>query len=130
MYDVQELKRGNTQPAFALPTEGKSVRALVPNPAPETGHVVAVVLEEKGQLLLANLKERQFMPAKQGPILGTNVSCISWSAKGKQLIAALNDGTCVQLDPAGDVKGNIPRPPTLNSDHYGMSISTKLSNSG
>lgn len=126
MYDVQQLKKGNTQSAFEMATNGMAVRALVPNPAPENGHIAAVMLEE-GQLLLANFKDRQFQSSKQGHIIKDAVSCVSWSTKGKQLMAGMVDGTCVQMDPTGDEKARIPRPPTLNSDYHGKSSLAMLS---
>jgi nucleoporin NUP159 len=110
VYDVAALKQGNTNPALSIGTNGITVRALVPNPAPENGHIIAVVLDD-GKLMLADLKTREFMAGKNGPILREEVSCVSWSVKGKQLVAGLGDGTLVQIDPAGDVKAVIPRPP-------------------
>lgn len=119
VYDVSDLKQGNNRQAFQLATNGAGVRALVPNPAQENGHVLAVVLDN-GQLLLANLKERQFATGANGMVLRGGVSCVSWSAKGKQLIAGLEDGTAVQMSPDGDMKAEIPRPPQLDGNHHGM----------
>lgn len=118
VYDVQQLKNGKTDPGFQLSTHGTTIRALVPNPAPETGHVAAIVLSN-GQLLLANLKDRQFVNGSNGPVLREGVSCVSWSVKGKQLVAGLGNGTVVQMDPAGDIKAEIPRPPQLDGDQHG-----------
>lgn len=118
VYEVAKLKQGNTQQSFQLATNGAGVRALVPNPAPENDHVIAVVLSN-GQLLLANLKERQFAPGANGMVLREGVSCISWSAKGKQLVAGLENGTSVQMSPEGNVKAEIPRAPQLDGNHHG-----------
>lgn len=118
VYDVQGLKQGNTQPAFQISTNGISVRSLVPNPAEENAHIVALVLA-KGQLMLANLQNRQLVHGLNGPVLREGVSSVSWSVKGKQLIAGLGNGTAVQMTPDGDVKAEVPRPPQLDGDQHG-----------
>jgi len=117
-YNVQSLKQGNTQFAFQLATNGIPVRALVPNPAEETAHLIAVVLAN-GQLMLANLKDQTFMNGPNGPSLRENVSCVSWSTRGKQLVAGHGTATAVQLTPEGAVKAEIPRPPQLDGDQHG-----------
>jgi len=122
VYDVNGLKQGNTNPAFQLATNGVSIRALVPNPAPENGHIIALVLTD-GKLMLADLKSRNFQAGKNGMVLREGVSCISWSVRGKQIVAGLGNGTALQLDPSGDVKAEIPRPPQLDGDQYMSGIS-------
>ena len=72
-YDVNAIKQGNTNPISQLATNGIAVRALVPNPAPDNGHVVAVVLTD-GKLMLADLKTKDFINGKNGPILKEGVS--------------------------------------------------------
>lgn len=119
VYDVQALKNGNKDPAFQLPTNGVPVRALIPNPAAESAHLLAIVLEQ-GQLMIANLKDRKFETGSNGMVMRDGVSCVSWSNKGKQLTAGLGNGTALQLTPAGEVKAEIPRYPHLNGDQHGM----------
>lgn len=111
VYEVQSLLQGSTNSAFELPTGGESLRALLPNPTAEKAELCAVVTNS-GKLLMANLKDRQL----SNP-LKTEVSCVSWSAKGKQLCAGLGDGTIHQMTPAGEAKAEIPKPPTLNNCH-------------
>ncbi|KAI9803875.1 MAG: hypothetical protein M1825_001755 [Sarcosagium campestre] len=122
VYDVQALMQGTTQPAAEIPTDGVSLRALVPNPTPERAELFAVVMTN-GSLMIANLKERRFVPGDSGPVLKQGVSCVSWSAKGKQLVAGLGDGTAFQLTPSGEGKAVIPRPPKLDGDQHVSSIS-------
>ncbi|KAH8675452.1 hypothetical protein BX600DRAFT_172671 [Xylariales sp. PMI_506] len=117
VYDVQALLQGSTETAFQIPTNGEALRALVPNPRPEKGELCAIVTE-KGNLLMANMKERTFVPGPNGQILKTQVSCVAWSTKGKQLVAGLGDGTIHQMTPEGDVKAQIPRPPSLDSNYF------------
>ncbi|KAI1744295.1 hypothetical protein F4680DRAFT_288961 [Xylaria scruposa] len=117
VYDVSALQQGKTQPAFEIPTNGESLRALVPNPLPEKAELCAVVTNG-GKLLMANLKERNFVSKGSSQILKEQVSCVSWSTRGKQLVAGLGDGTLCQLTPEGDVKAEIPRPPELDSNYY------------
>ncbi|KAI0815691.1 hypothetical protein GGR55DRAFT_629824 [Xylaria sp. FL0064] len=121
VYDVDAFQQGSTQSAFEIPTNGESLRALVPNPRPEKAELCAVVTNE-GKLLMANLKERNFTFKGSSQILREQVSCVAWSNKGKQLVAGLGDGTMCQLTPEGDVKAEIPRPPELDSSYYVSAI--------
>ena len=118
VYDVQALLQGSTQSAFELSTNGQAVRALVPNPTPEKGELFAVVTAD-GILMMANLKQRSFVSGPNGQALKYEVSCVSWSTKGKQLVAGLADGTAYQMTPEGDSKGEIPRSPSVHGSHYG-----------
>ncbi|KAJ3579609.1 hypothetical protein NPX13_g956 [Xylaria arbuscula] len=117
VYDVDGLQQGKTQSAFEIPTNGESLRVLVPNHRPEKAHVCAVVTNE-GKLLMANLKERNFIFKGNSQILKEQVSCVAWANKGSQLVAGLGDGTICQLTPEGEVKDEIPRPPGLDSSYY------------
>lgn len=121
VYDVQSLLQGNKIPTFELSTNSTSLRALVPNPNVEKAELFAVVTTN-GELMMANLKTRQFLNGAQGQIMMNGVSCVSWSTRGKQLVAGLGNGTCSQITPEGDRKGELPRPPDLQGDEYGMSI--------
>lgn len=111
VYDVQALLQGNTQPLFELGTNGTSLRVLLPNPTTEKAELCAVV-DVNGNLYMANLKER----ALSNP-LKTQVSSVSWSTKGKQLVAGLADGTIFQMTPEGEVKAQIPKPPDVGDYH-------------
>ncbi|KAI9823598.1 MAG: hypothetical protein M1832_002379 [Thelocarpon impressellum] len=123
VYDVQAVMQGNTQPSFELPTNGTSLRALTPNPTPEKAELFAVVTVN-GDLMMANLKTCQFVVGPNGPVLKQAVSCVSWSTRGKQLVAGLGNGTAHQMTPEGEDKAEIPRPPQgLDGDHHVSSIS-------
>ncbi len=121
IYDVQSLMQGNTESAFQLSTEGTPLRALVPNPTPERAELFAVVTTN-GQVLMANLQSRQFLSGPQGQVLRQGVSSVSWSTRGKQLIAGLADGTLYQMTPEGENKGEVPRPPNLEGDQHGKPL--------
>lgn len=114
VYDTQSLLQGNSQAAFELPTNGESLRALVPNPTAEKAGLCAIVTNN-GNLHMASLKEKQISSP-----LKSQVSCISWSTRGKQLLAGLADGTIHQMTPEGEAKGEIPSPPSVTNAH-GMS---------
>lgn len=114
VYDVQSLLQGNTQTAFELATNGEALRTLLPNPTAEKAELCAVVTSN-GNLLMANLKERAVNALKD------QVSSISWSTKGKQLVAGLADGTIQQLTPEGETKAEIPKPPNVG-DYHGTSM--------
>jgi nucleoporin NUP159 len=119
VYNVQALMQGNTEPAFELPTNNIGIRSLVPNPTAEKAELVAVVTSNGG-LMMANLQTREFCIGAQGLIMKEGVSCVSWSNKGKQLVAGLGDGTCLQLTPEGLGKAEIPKPLALEGDQHGM----------
>lgn len=119
VYSVSALMEGSTQPAFELSTHGSSLRTIVANPTPEKSDLFAVVTMS-GELKMANLSSRQFMSGPRGQIMNNGVTCVSWSTRGKQLVAGLGNGTCVQMTPEGNVAAEIPRPSDLEGDQYGM----------
>jgi nucleoporin NUP159 len=116
VYEVQAVLGGATQPAFEISTNGQPIRALIPNPT--QGELFAVVLAN-GSLLMANLNERSFVQGGNGQVLKDTVSCVSWSSKGKQLVAGLANGTAHQMKPDGTGVGDIPRPPAVDESNYG-----------
>ncbi|KAJ4016860.1 hypothetical protein NW766_005061 [Fusarium irregulare] len=120
VYEVQSLLSGSTNSAFELSTSGETLRAMIPNPTSEKAELCAIVTNN-GNLHMANLKDRQI----SNP-LKNQVSCVSWSAKGKQLCAGLGDGTIFQMTPEGEGKGEIPKPP--NVDDFHVSSLTWLEN--
>lgn len=117
VYEVQSLLNGSQTSAFELGTNSQSLRAMVPNPTPDKGELIALVTMD-GNLMIANLKERNLVQLNGSPVLKTNVSCISWSARGKQLVAGLGDGSAYQLAPDGIQKADIPRPPSLEPNYH------------
>lgn len=118
VYEVASIMQGNTQPAFQMGTNGVALRALVPNPTPERAELFAAVTSN-GDLMMANLKTQQFLSGPTQQVLKNGVSCVSWSTRGKQLVAGLGNGTCFQMTPEGEGKAEIPRPPGLEGDHHG-----------
>ncbi|KAI4097840.1 MAG: hypothetical protein LQ344_000112 [Seirophora lacunosa] len=122
VYEVQNLLQGNTKSAFEISTDKTSLRTLLPNPTPEKAELLALVTI-KGELLIANLTTLQFTSGPQGIVLKDGVSSVSWSARGRQLIAGLGDGSCYQLTPEGEAKNSIPRPPDLEVEQHVSAIS-------
>lgn len=122
VYNVPSLMEGSTQPAFELSTHGSSLRSIVANPTPEKSDFVAVVTVS-GELEMANLSSCQFIGGPQGQNMKDGVTCVSWSTRGKQLVAGLGNGTCVQMTPEGGITAEIPRPSNLEGDQHGMSQS-------
>ncbi|RDA92867.1 hypothetical protein CP533_2851 [Ophiocordyceps camponoti-saundersi (nom. inval.)] len=116
VYEVQSFAQGIARPSFELATGGESLRSLAPNPTPEKAELCAVVTNG-GNLHMANLKEKRI-----SNVLRSQVSCISWSAKGKQLCAGLADGTIHQMTPDGEAKAEIPKPPSLAGDYHVSSL--------
>ena len=122
VYDVQALMQGSTQSAFELSTNGVSLRALTPNPTPEKAELFAAVTTN-GDLMMANLKSRLFLNGPTGQTMKDGVSCVSWSTRGKQLVAGLGNGAGFQMTPEGEGKAEIPRPLGLDGDQHVSSIS-------
>ncbi|PTB65459.1 hypothetical protein BBK36DRAFT_1170190 [Trichoderma citrinoviride] len=109
VYEVSSLLQGSSNSAFELSTNGEALRSLVPNPTvPE----LCAIVTNGGNLHMANLQERKISNA-----LKSQVSCISWSSKGKQLCAGLADGTIHQMTPEGEGKADIPKPPNVDNCH-------------
>lgn len=121
VYEVGSLMQGGTQPAFELSTNGIALRALLANPAAEMGELFAVVTMN-GQLMVANLKLRQFVSGQNGQLFRDGVSCIAWSNKGKALVAGMGNGSCCQLKPEGQHMADIPSPPGLQGEQHGKII--------
>ena len=119
VYDVESIMQGNTSSAFELLTNGVSLRALTPNPTPEKAELFAVVTAN-GELMVANMKTQQLLNGPNGPIMKDGVSCVSWSNKGKQLVAGLGNGAAYQMTPEGEGKAEIPKPPAVEGDQHGM----------
>lgn len=117
IFQTTNIMQGNTQPAFSIPTNGVSMRALAPNPDPNTAFVALVTAN--GELLMADLKAGNLMSGPNGHVLKNGVSSVSWSNKGKQLVAGLADGTAYQMTPDGTKKDEIPRPSDLEGECHG-----------
>jgi nucleoporin NUP159 len=116
VYDTNGLLNGNKESAFQIATNGVAVRQILPNPSQESSHQFGLVLAN-GQLLLADLKQRQLVNGATGsPVFKENVSCACWSRLGKQIVAGLADGTAAQIDLQGNTKAVIPKPPQLMAD--------------
>ncbi|KAF1818720.1 uncharacterized protein K489DRAFT_364434 [Dissoconium aciculare CBS 342.82] len=116
IYDTNAITKGGHEPAFQLSTNGTSVRHLLPNPNPDPNlaYFFGIVLSN-GQFLLADLKARKLVNNASGsPVFHENVVCAAWSKLGKQVIAGLENGSAVQIDPQGAIKGTIPQPPQLD----------------
>ncbi|KAE9984833.1 hypothetical protein EG328_008235 [Venturia inaequalis] len=122
VYDTAALLQNKREPTFQIATEGLAVRALAPNPAPEFSHFVAVVLGG-GQLMIANLQAKEFVSGANGnKAVKEGVTSVSWSNKGKQLVAGLGDGSAFQMDPAGVPKAIIRQPEKVPPNHHVSTI--------
>lgn len=119
-YDAATLGNENPQPRISIQING-TLRSLAPNPAPESESLSSFValVTVNGDLLLADLKAGSLVNGPSGPVFRSGVASVAWSNKGKQMVAGLADGSCVQLDPKGIVKAEIPRPPALEGSKYG-----------
>lgn len=118
VFDTNTLAQGNAQPAVSIPTNGVSLRALAPNP--DSASTLVALVTVNGELLIADVKAGNLLPGPNGPVLKDGVSCVSWSSKGKQLMAGLADGTGYQMSPDGAKKAEIPKPSDLEGECHGQ----------
>ena len=121
-FQVESLQGGRLEPALRVDTGGHGLRALVPNPVPESAELFAVITTN-GDMMLLDLKTGGMKPGSEGNVLKSGVSCLSWSNRGKQLVAGLGDGAAVQLKPDGTVVANIPKSTSIPSDAHVSGIS-------
>ena len=118
VYEVQSLLQGNQQAAFEIGTNGTALRHLLPNPVPGEHSGLFAAVTVKGELIMADLKKRNVVTGRQGPIFKSNVSSVAWSRRGKQIMAGLADGSACQLTPEGEEKAEIQKPPSLSGDQH------------
>lgn len=114
-FQVDRLTRGELNPALQVSTNGQGLRALVPNPVTEHAELFALILTS-GDLVLLDLKAGSLVSGSSGPVLKSGCSCLSWSNRGKQLIAGMADGTAVQMKPDGNVVAQIPKSTSIPTD--------------
>jgi nucleoporin NUP159 len=115
VYSSDDLLKANAQPGVQIATDNTPVRALLPNPAPEQAHYMAVILDS-GRL---NITDVTTGNAKT--VHSEGVTCACWSQKGKAIVAGFEDGTAsIHLVSSLDqVKGRIPRPPGIDESFRG-----------
>lgn len=120
VYDAATLLQNNAQPRISISTNGP-LRTMAANPAPSNEALSSYVamVTTNGELLVADLKAGSLVSGSSGPVLRNGVASVAWSNRGKQLVAGLADGSCVQLDPQGAVKAEIPRAPQLEGNKHG-----------
>lgn len=124
VFEVGSLLQGNAQPAMSIPTNGVSLRAVVPNPATpgEATSALVALVTTNGELWIADLKAGNLVTGPNGPALKTQVSYVCWSNRGKQLVAGLADGTGYQMTPDGTKKDDIPCPSDLEPNCHGKFV--------
>ncbi|RMD43979.1 hypothetical protein DV735_g1149, partial [Chaetothyriales sp. CBS 134920] len=122
-YQLSSLLDGNHKPKVTVSTG--QLRALVPNPNPDKAALFAAVTD-KGELLLADLGSGTLVESKSSSstVFRSDVSCVSWSNGGKQLVAGLANGTAIQLKADdGSVTAEIPKPAAIPDGHFVSAIS-------
>lgn len=121
-FQVEKLQRGQLDPALQIHTNGQTLRALVPNPVPDSAELFAIITTN-GDLMLLDLKAGNIKPGSNGNVLRSKVSCLSWSNRGKQLVAGTADGTAVQMRPDGTVVADIPKSTSIAAESHVSGIS-------
>ncbi len=121
-FQVENLQKGQLEPALRVDTSGHGLRALVPNPVPDSAELFAIITTN-GDMMLLDLKAGGIKSGSEGSVLKSGVSCLSWSNRGKQLVAGLGDGAAVQLKPDGTVVAQIPKSTSIPPDAHVSGIS-------
>ncbi|KIX06106.1 uncharacterized protein Z518_04080 [Rhinocladiella mackenziei CBS 650.93] len=116
-FQVGEVQKGHLEPVLRISTNGQSLRALIPNPVPESAALFALITTN-GDLMLLDLVAGTMVSGSNGSVLKSGACCLSWSNKGKQLAVGMADGTVIQMKPEGDVVAHIPKstsiPPSMH----------------
>lgn len=121
-FQVGSIQKGQLAPALQVSTNDESLRVVVANPVPESAELFAVITTN-GDLMLLDLKAGAIKPGSAGPVLKSGATCLSWSNRGKQLVAGLADGTVVQMKPDGTVVAHIPKSTSVPSSSHVSGIS-------
>ena len=117
VLDPHLVLKGKKDPGMQIDTDQIAVRALLPNPTPEWAHSFAVIYDS-GKLVIANVAE-----GASKTIRADGVTCVSWSNKGRALVAGLQDGSLAIYMSTGELKAVIPRPPGVDDGFIGNSTS-------
>lgn len=116
VYDSATLLIGSEpQPSATISLNGATLRTLAPNPI-TPNHVAAITTD--GNLLLADLAGKTLCSGRGDVNYAKNVSCVTWSNKGKQMVAGKLDGTAVQIAPDGSEKAQLPKPTDLEGEQH------------
>ncbi|OAP59505.1 hypothetical protein AYL99_06803 [Fonsecaea erecta] len=121
-FQVESLQKGNLTPALEISTNNQNLRMIVPNPVVESAELFAVITAN-GDLMLLDLKAGGIKSGSEGNVLKGGASCLSWSNRGKQLVAGMSDGTAIQMKPDGTVVANIPKSTSIPQDSHVSGIS-------
>lgn len=124
VYAVDDLLKGKAKPGAQIATNNTPVRALLPNPAPEQAHYMAVI-SDTGRLDIVDISAGEAVTVHDGA-----VTCASWSVKGKAFVAGFEDGTAsIHLVSAmNQVKGKIPRAPEVPDNYRGKDLDLCMEN--
>ncbi|KAL6705314.1 hypothetical protein ACN47E_007124 [Coniothyrium glycines] len=120
VFDVELMvKQGKKDATSQIETDGIPLRALVPNPASEFAHYFAAVYDN-GKLVIVNVADNNVKVIRD-----EGVTSVDWSARGKAVVAGLQDGSSGIYMTEGILRGVIPRPPELD-DSYTVAALTWL----
>ena len=108
VYDVAAVVGAGKKDASIDIDTDSTVRALLPNPVPETEQYFATVTDA-GKLMTFDVASGNRMTLREH-----GVTCAAWSARGKALVSGSTDGSCDIHMANGDLKGTIPRAPDVD----------------
>jgi len=111
IYDVAAVVGAGKKDASIDIETDSTVRALLPNPVPETEQYFATVTDA-GKLMTFDVASGSRMTLRE-----SGVTCAAWSARGKALVSGSIDGSCDIHMANGDLKGTIPRAPDVDETY-------------
>ncbi|QRW18076.1 nucleoporin [Rhizoctonia solani] len=101
--DICRESVGDVKPTHTLSLGAEDVVDMQPNPSEESGRI--------NSWGAANSADES-----------TALTSISWSVRGKQIVAGTRGGDLVQFTPEGERKQTIPPPPSLSSPQSVVSV--------
>lgn len=113
-YRLKALVQGGTSPVLTSKAPF-TPQDLLPNPAPGSPLVALVPSPFSAappQLALLNADANAITTPFPAAVQAT---CACWSVKGKQIAVGTRQGAIAQMTPEGDVKAEIPLPPSLDT---------------
>ncbi|CAE7210705.1 hypothetical protein PTT_10372 [Pyrenophora teres f. teres 0-1] len=111
VYDVAAVVGAGKKDASIDIDTDSTIRALLPNPVPETEQYFATVTDA-GKLMTFDVASGNRMTLRE-----SGVTCAAWSARGKALVSGSTDGSCDIHMANGDLKGTIPRAPDVDETY-------------
>ncbi|KAF8674123.1 Nuclear pore complex [Rhizoctonia solani] len=124
--DICRESVGDVKPTHTLSLGAEDVVDMQPNPSEES-EVIAILRGRNSSSVLDMINVTagsriNSWGAANSADESTALTSISWSVRGKQIVAGTRGGDLVQFTPEGERKQTIPPPPSLSSPQSVVSV--------